>query len=286
LKKAEAMKLFYYKDREGNFGDDLNNWLWPQLLPKAFDHDDGVLFLGIGTILDDRVMDSPRYAVFGSGAGYGPIPEIDHRWKIYCVRGPRTARLLNLDPSVAITDPGLLVRALDLPMPAKRYKISFMPHHVSARRSLWKTCCRLSGIHYIDPRDSVERVLSDIRSSEVLATGAMHGAVIADALRVPWIPVKLYEHILDFKWHDWCESLELTYNPVTLERLVKVESSMRSKLDAKTLPIRFVGRLNALLAERDPVLSSDHVIERATERLLNLLVEVENDLAPGSLACL
>ena len=27
------MKLCYYHDNEGNFGDDLNAWLWPKLLP-------------------------------------------------------------------------------------------------------------------------------------------------------------------------------------------------------------------------------------------------------------
>ena len=27
------MKLCYYHDNEGNFGDDLNAWLWSKLLP-------------------------------------------------------------------------------------------------------------------------------------------------------------------------------------------------------------------------------------------------------------
>lgn len=27
------MKLYYYRDDVFNFGDDLNAWLWPKLLP-------------------------------------------------------------------------------------------------------------------------------------------------------------------------------------------------------------------------------------------------------------
>ena len=33
------MKLYYYKAPLGNFGDDLNPWLWPRLLPDIFDDD-------------------------------------------------------------------------------------------------------------------------------------------------------------------------------------------------------------------------------------------------------
>ncbi len=28
------MKLYYYKDVIGNFGDDLNSWLWDALIPN------------------------------------------------------------------------------------------------------------------------------------------------------------------------------------------------------------------------------------------------------------
>ena len=31
------MKLFYCQLPDGNFGDELNTYLWPRLLPDAFD---------------------------------------------------------------------------------------------------------------------------------------------------------------------------------------------------------------------------------------------------------
>jgi succinoglycan biosynthesis protein ExoV len=37
------MKLFYFKDPAGNFGDDLNLWLWPKVLPGILDEDGSCL---------------------------------------------------------------------------------------------------------------------------------------------------------------------------------------------------------------------------------------------------
>ena len=44
------MKLHYFRSRHGNFGDDLNGWIWPELLPGLWDEgEDGVTFVGIST---------------------------------------------------------------------------------------------------------------------------------------------------------------------------------------------------------------------------------------------
>ena len=63
------------------------------------------------------------------------------------------------------------------------------------------------------------RTIQQVRQSDLLITEALHGAVVADALRVPWISVRAYGHILPFKWHDWCESLGLRYEPQRLPTL-------------------------------------------------------------------
>ena len=89
------MKLHYYKSTQlRNFGDDLNEWLWPRLMPELLDDDDSAILLGIGTILNDILNETipagcQRIAVLSSGVGYGSgRPRIDGRWKINCLRGP------------------------------------------------------------------------------------------------------------------------------------------------------------------------------------------------------
>lgn len=209
------MKLYWFPSR--NFGDALNRWLWPRLLPGLLDDDPASIFIGIGTLLNDNVPAEPCKVVFGAGVGYGKgLPVIDDRWRIYCVRGPLSAARLQLDPQLAITDPAVLLRALPMQPRPKLYRASYMPHWQSLEFGAWEHICHAAGVHFIDPCAGVEVILAEIEASELLIAEAMHGAIVADALRVPWIPVKVYPHILPFKWIDWCQSLGLTYTPLTL----------------------------------------------------------------------
>jgi hypothetical protein len=55
------MKLHYCKTPSGNFGDDLNTWLWPTLLGENFfDTNEDALFLGVGTILNQKIPRTPE----------------------------------------------------------------------------------------------------------------------------------------------------------------------------------------------------------------------------------
>ncbi|HTM01980.1 MAG TPA: polysaccharide pyruvyl transferase family protein [Vicinamibacterales bacterium] len=207
------MKLFYFRGADGatNFGDELNRYLWPRLLPGVFDRDDGRQFVGIGTLLNDQLPAASRIIVFGSGVGYYGPPQRTERWSIYCVRGPLSAKALGLDHDAAVTDPAtLIVRAAAIPNQSTRTPYAFMPHWQS-EPDAWKDVCAGAGIGFIDPREEPERVLAAIRSTDVLVTEAMHGAIVADALRIPWVPVRSRPAINTFKWDDWCGSMGLTY---------------------------------------------------------------------------
>ncbi len=213
------MKLHYYRDASGNFGDDLNPWLWPRLLPGFFDGRDDTLFLGIGTLLNHRAPRAPRKLVFGAGAGYGDPPELDDRWDFHCVRGPLTAERLGLPPELAIADGAYLTTLVYDQSRARRRRVAFMPHHFGTHDYDWRPLCQRAGLQYLDPAESVPRLLAKIAGARFVIAEAMHAAIIADAFRVPWIPVAMYRRISGFKWDDWCRSMELAYEPVRIEPL-------------------------------------------------------------------
>jgi len=73
----------------------------------------------------------------------------------------------------------------------------------------WPALCARAGIKCIDPRNPVERVLTELRQTELLLAESMHGAIVADALRVPWIAVRMYGRFTQFKWQDWTESVRV-----------------------------------------------------------------------------
>jgi succinoglycan biosynthesis protein ExoV len=267
------MKLYYYKAPGGNFGDDLNPWLWNRLIPDLLDEDESSLFVGIGTLLNHRVPPAPRKQVFGSGAGYGETLKPDSRWKFYCVRGPLTAEVLGLDKKLAITDAAALISQEVIHAP-ERSIVSFMPHHDSMFRADWRAISEAAGLHYIDPTAPVDEVLQDINRSRLVVAEAMHGAIVADALRVPWIPVKCYSHVLDFKWQDWCSSLDMNYKPFVLpeiwdaERNLGVKAKLVNQIKRGSMKLRMGGDWTPPPPPKSPAAQFDSVIHQL-EKIAN-----------------
>ncbi len=212
------MKLHHYRAPHGNFGDDLNGWLWESLVPGAWDEDPETLFVGIGTLLGRDLPPARKRIVFGTGAGYGRPPQspLDLSWEIVCVRGPLTARALGLPGKCAVTDGALLLASFPEydPQPEdQRSGIAFMPHHGHMTHPGWSEACRRAGIELLDPRADSRSTVARIRGCRRVLAEAMHAAVVADALRVPWVPVISSQRINMFKWLDWTASMELPYRP-------------------------------------------------------------------------
>ena len=307
------MKLYYYGEYK-NFGDILNIWLWPKLLPNIFDEDGSTLFMGIGTLLNDLVPAKPFKVVFGTGVGYGNgLPVIDKNWKIYCVRGPLSAQALGLDSNLAATDGAMMLRKMGMPAKQKHYPVSFMPHWQSTHWN-WKPICKQAGLHYIDPAAEIEQVLQDIQCSDLVIAEAMHGAIVADALRVPWIPVQANKWILKFKWQDWCQSVGLEYKPICLPRLyseangialirkklrniglyhnsifttlaqtIEFGVSQTLKMVNNSLSNQIVKTLSLAIKGTAPTLSSDQAISSVTSRLEEKLEQFKYDYISGCL---
>jgi len=209
------MKLFYW-DRQVNFGDQLNRFLWPKIFPDTFDDNDADLFLGIGSIIWPGFPPNSIKHVFGSGYGGGKLPKIDEKWMFHFVRGPKTCKSLGLSPSLAITDPAVLVKRFIDTRKTKKHEVSFIPHWSAAKyRIYYRDICHRHQVNYISPLDSPDHIIDEILTSKLLITEALHGAIVADALRIPWIPVDMHG-VNQFKWEDWCESLNFPYTPIRL----------------------------------------------------------------------
>lgn len=69
----------------------------------------------------------------------------------------------------------------------------------------------------------VPKILNQITRAKLAVTEAMHGAILANALRVPWIPVTTSPIINVFKWRDWTMSLGLDYRPILLGVSTRIE---------------------------------------------------------------
>jgi succinoglycan biosynthesis protein ExoV len=281
------MKLTYFRHDPPNFGDELNDGLWRHLLPEGFlDADETELFFGAGSILRTYPGTGMKH-VAGSGyGGYSALPDIrDGTWNFLWVRGPLTAARLGLDPARAICDAAILLRETPLPPPEEGIGAAFMPHFESAARGDWAEVCARAGLAYLDPRDDPARLVARIRGARVVVTEAMHGAIVADALRTPWVPVLPFHPTHRMKWEDWAASLGLALRrerlpPSNLREAYVLATGLQGKgaRSARLAQGRAVAPLNEALRDRaarrlielaertEPQLSADDAIGRATTR--------------------
>ena len=240
------------------------------------------MLVGIGTVLDRRLPAVTPTYVFGTGTGYldPPSPEIVSQWRVKCVRGPLTAAALGLPPEAAVTDGAALLRLLDLPDPGRvAGRVGFMPHHHLAVSIDWSAVCGQAGLTYIDPRGATLEVLDSIRRCELVLAEAMHGAIISDLYRVPWIPVATGAHIFAPKWLDWTASMSVPYQPQRWSgrSLGHVATSVvaRTRTGRLFFPSGALADFLATTRERvQPTLSDEAVLDARLSRMAELLDEL------------
>lgn len=285
------MILYQWRGQVRNFGDELNSLLWPRLLPGFFDDDPSVRFLGIGSILDGRHNGVRTKLVAGSGyGGYEAPATLDPSWIVHWVRGPRTAHLLGLPPSLGLGDPGCLVPLAGMAPVRQPRDIGFMPHFESAARGAWREACDAAGMRLIDPREDPMTILAALAECRVLISEALHGIIVADALRVPWIAVRPLAPIHRPKWDDWAESLGLTIafhdlSPSSALERAHLTPLSQFHLGRRVLthqaarlhnvaPHRFIARAAKALraaAGADPSLSRDTVLAQRQGRMMEAI---------------
>jgi succinoglycan biosynthesis protein ExoV len=163
--------------------------------------------------------------IFGSGSDL-TNNKIEWLKKFECavhfVRGPLTAR--NWDcKGKSLTDGALLLYQTslrDLPN-IKSKKVGYIPHHCSSNNANFQKICESADIEFIDVRTkNIQKFISQVKSCDYIIAEALHGAIVADIFRKPWVAIKSSAYINEFKWTDWCMSLNLSYAPKSIEPIM------------------------------------------------------------------
>jgi succinoglycan biosynthesis protein ExoV len=286
--------LYQWRGSHGNFGDELNSLLWPRLLPDFFDQNDATRFLGIGSVLDDRHEAKALKLVAGSGyGGYQPKIVLDDTWIVHWVRGKHTAQLLGLPPRLGIGDPASLVPLAGLTPAREDRDIGFIPHFESAIRGAWQDVAARAGATLIDPRDDPLTVIAAIGKCRMVMSEALHGIIVADALRVPWIAIRPLAPIHRPKWFDWAETLDLRIEFSGMPPSTALERAHLTHLSRFHLGRRVLhhqaARLRGIAGQRhidraaqalraiargEPQLSRSTLLKDAQDRMLEAIAEL------------
>jgi succinoglycan biosynthesis protein ExoV len=304
------MIIEYCRSKTLNFGDDLNPWLWPQLMgSEIFKKQDGMYFVGIGTVLtkkrlDIQLAEAKEIIIFSSGTWGEKTPILSDKCKVYGVREPRTAERLGLNKNLVIGDGAYLLRNIALAPVEKIFDIGFIPHHGSEQYIDWQAVCDQLGIKFISAKQPVESFLMQLRSCRKIVTEAMHGAITADAMRIPWVPIKFSLLFSEDKWYDFAECMEiqLKFNKLSfisqkkmkLPKLIEIGTKkMLSKLlrikpkwsELIFIPIpadlaksaKLVNELKEIITMAEMHLSTDKKVDEITSRQNDILMKIVAD---------
>jgi succinoglycan biosynthesis protein ExoV len=226
------MNLFYHHSTR-NVGDDLNAVLWPRLLPDLAQLSGADWLVGAGTIIDDRLFTLPgRKVVLGSG--YRPSsrsPRFGSDVEFYGVRGELSAQALGLARSAAACDPGFVVSRWPECRAQPGDRVGLVPHFYSEESSGIVAAAASAGLEVVSPRLPVEEFLRRLGRCARVYCESLHGAIFADALRVPWARVLISAHyyegrgVNEFKWRDAFSVLGVEVKPANLVGLVPIKRS-------------------------------------------------------------
>ena len=284
------MAIYYWQNfsrnlNSRNFGDDINPRLLSGLFRKEIVKSPDVCIVGIGTLLDSQKLDTIQHyknkIVFSSGAGYGDLREpLDQSWHISCVRGPLTAAYLSRPAKLGVCDGAILLpEVAGIAPSASRQGATFIPHINTAYEfdGILKEACAIAGIRYLRPDAEFDHFMMAAASSDLVLSEAMHGAIVADAFRTPWIctPFKLHN---EFKWRDWCQSLDLPYRPHRFGQAALPKRGERLARGYRKIAfspiVHSLARQLAQISRFDPCLSDGRLLAEKREILQDKVAEI------------
>lgn len=286
------MRLIYFKSKHGNVGDDLNPVLWPKVFGPGFFSNDGKgsdrLFVGIGSIFDNRpeIMNPVPPVIFGSGLrSRKRAPDDPSRFDIRFVRGPLSARVLAKTGAPYISDPAILAPLYLQATPAEGSpRLGYVPYFMTPD-PLNRQIAEVIGARLISPTLSPQDFINEITSCDMILSEAMHGAILADAYRIPWAGCRLMSGLLEgrislFKWADWMKSLGIrgTLRGPVPEMALYAPQKLRRLMEGYVLD-RAVSLARKIVQEDRWILSNPDTLRVAQEKILDQVDRLKKEQA-------
>lgn len=296
LGDAMSVQLISFKAETGNVGDDFSDWLFSKCLGPALDENSDTILFGVGSILDKKFDEAfsqdktRRRLVFGSGARCSAdIPDTSNgEWNIYCVRGPLTASALSLPSSKAVADPGILAPLFRPAQADANGPVGIVPYF-TASEDAWNLVAQRLGWTVVSPHLGVEEFLDQLTGCSRVFCESMHGAIFADAYRIPWRPLSGTGLATEgathaFKWTDWTSSMGLPFDSIktpVISRFIKDTASEKLK---QAIKARWISRILAQAAKDDRfLLSRDPVLQSRQDLLQSLMTDLQQGLGTGAI---
>lgn len=207
-----TIDFFYWRPKGSlNFGDELGRTITELMLARKgatlFDETAARRLLTVGSIM--HFAQPTRTVVWGSGRN-SLVPDSEHVFEdldVRAVRGPRTRDFLvrrGISVPEVFGDPALLLPTLcgNRFVPSRSADVVFVPNlhdymtHVDLRNL---------GMQVIDPRQSWNKVISEIIKYKLVLASSLHGIIVAEAFNIPARYVRLSEREGLFKYEDYYE---------------------------------------------------------------------------------
>jgi succinoglycan biosynthesis protein ExoV len=267
--------------------DRLNEWLLLQYLRKYATLDETSVLFG-GVTFNKYLVPgyitpfSRQILLLGTGVDENfPLTHPAHNWSVYAVRGPLSAQKLSLPPQKSVTDSAILLKGVLPPLPQQRpYPRTYLAEFQSIRHrhALEKICAEFN-IQLVSLQSTMEKILEAIQQSECVITDSLHGAIVADTLRIPWIPT-LPSQGGDFPWRDWCASMDIPFSAIQRHEDPHTP-------DPKIPPAydtQWAQQMKRLLTQTAPLLSSEAQFNTQYNAMRNSLDRLIQDLKSGRYA--
>ncbi len=289
------MKVFCWPSPAGNIGDDLNTVIWPRLFPRISDVAHNTIFLGIGSVLDNRHGETARKIVFGAGArSETTVPDVSRpEWDVRFVRGPLTARALGLGDESWITDPAILALSVFSDVSrcssVRGNNIGFIPYYKTNRLYSSKIA-RLTGLMELSVSMQPINFIETMLTCKIVIAESMHGAILADTFGIPWIPCRISnisneDDVHHFKWNDWMSSMSVASDFVTIPN-VEFSSGDPWSRQARLTALAFAASwtLRRAMKRNVAILSERFVLKQRHERLIAEVERLRKDYDLGAAA--